>query len=119
MAFDPKLADHMRAALKRRANVEEKRMFGGIGWMWHGNMLCGVEGRRFMFRVGKELEAEALARPGARPMDFTGKPMRGFVWVAAEPALEAGLRSWVDLAARYVGSLPKKKSKRPRQGAAR
>lgn len=108
MAFDPDLAKAMRAALKRRTNVVEKRMFGGVGWMWRGNMLCGVEGRRFMFRVGKELEAAALARPGASPMDFTGKPLRGFVWVAAEPALRAGLRSWIGLAARYVGRLPPK-----------
>lgn len=108
MASDPSLADAMRTALRRRSNVVEKKMFGGIGWMWRGNMLCGLEGRRFMFRVGKELEADALARPGASPMDFTGKPMRGFVWVAAEPALKVGLRSWIDLAARYVGRLPAK-----------
>lgn len=108
MAFDSNLANEMRTALKRRPNVVEKKMFGGVGWMWRGNMLCGVEGRRFMFRVGRELEAVALARPGASPMDFTGKPMRGFVWVAAEPALKVGLRGWIDLAARYVGKLPPK-----------
>jgi TfoX/Sxy family transcriptional regulator of competence genes len=108
MPFDPDLADQMRAALKRRTHIDEKRMFGGIAWMLRGNMLCGVEGRRFMFRVGKDLEAEALARPGARPMDFTGKPMRGFVWVTAAPALETGLRSWIDLAACFVGKLPPK-----------
>lgn len=108
MPFDPDLADRLRDALKRRARIEERRMFGGICWMMRGNMLCGVEGRRYMFRVGRELEAEALARPGARPMDFTGKPMRGFVWVAAEPAIETGLRSWIDLAVRFVGKLPPK-----------
>lgn len=108
MAFDADLAGRMRAALKRRAGLEEKKMFGGICWMLRGNMLCGVEGRRYLFRVGRELEAEALARPGAKPMDFTGRPMRGFVWVAGEAALAAGLRSWIDLATRFVGKLPAK-----------
>jgi hypothetical protein len=76
--------------------------------MLHGNMLCGVEVGRYMFRVGKDLEAEALARPGARPMDITGKPMRGLVWVDAEAAHAAGLSTWIDLAARFVGTLPPK-----------
>lgn len=71
-------------------------------------MLCGVEVGRFMFRVGKELEAEALSRPGARPMDITGKPMRGFVWVNADYAIRDGLERWTDLAARYVGTLASK-----------
>jgi TfoX/Sxy family transcriptional regulator of competence genes len=106
--FDPHLADEMRKALKRRIGIEEKKMFGGYCWMLNGNMLCGVEVGRYMFRVGKELEAEALKRPGARPMDITGKPMKGFVWVDAKAALSAGLRTWIDLAAKYVRTLPPK-----------
>ena len=74
--------------------------------MLNGNMLCGVEVGRFMFRVGKVLEAEALARPGASPMDITGRPMRGFVWVRAEEANGRVLKAWIDLAVRYVGSMP-------------
>jgi hypothetical protein len=70
--------------------------------------MTGVEVARFMFRVGKGLEAEALARPGASPMDITGRPMRGFVWVRAEEAEGKGLRAWIDLASRYVGALPAK-----------
>jgi hypothetical protein len=105
---DPHLAERMRAALKRRAGITEKQMFGGYCWMLRGNMLCGVEVGRFMFRVGKDLEAEALARPGASPMDITGRPMRGFVWVRAEKAEGAGLRAWIDLASRFVGTLPAK-----------
>ena len=108
MPHDPHLADEMRKALRRRVSIEEKKMFGGYCWMLHGNMLCGVEVGRFMFRVGKDLEAEALARPGARPMDITGRPMKGFVWVSADEALAAGLRSWIDLAAKYVRTLPPK-----------
>jgi TfoX/Sxy family transcriptional regulator of competence genes len=108
MPFDPHLAEQMRDALRNRAGIQEKKMFGGYCWMLHGNMLCGVEVGRYMFRVGKDLEAEALARPGARPMDITGKPMRGLVWVNADDALEAGLPTWIDLAERFVRTLPPK-----------
>lgn len=83
-------------------------MFGGYCWMLNGNMLCGVEVGRYMFRVGKDLEGEALARPGARPMDITGKPMRGFVWVSAEAADGDDLDRWIVLADRFVGALPPK-----------
>lgn len=83
-------------------------MFGGYCWLLNGNMLCGVEVGRFMFRVGKVLEPQALARPGASPMDITGRPMRGLVWVAAEYADGADLQDWIELAARFVGSLPPK-----------
>lgn len=76
--------------------------------MLNGNMLCGVEVGRFMFRVGKDREAAALARPGAAVMDITGRPMSGFVWVDADAALDAGLESWIDLAAEFVGGLPPK-----------
>lgn len=108
MPYDPQLAERMRAALQARAGVVEKKMFGGYCWMLRGNMLCGVEVGRFMFRVGKDQEAEALARPGARPMDITGRPMRGFVWVDAVEAEGKGLDAWIELAARYVGGLPAK-----------
>jgi len=108
MPHDPHLAELMREALERRSGVAEKKMFGGCCWMLNGNMLCGVEVGRFMFRVGRDQEAEALSRPGAAPMDITGKPMRGIVWVDADAAIEAGLDSWIDFAARFVGALAPK-----------
>jgi TfoX/Sxy family transcriptional regulator of competence genes len=98
----------MRGALKGRRSIVEKKMFGGFCWMLRGNMLCGVEVGRYMFRVGKELESRALSRPGATPMDITGKPMRGFVWVSAAHAEGRQLASWIALAEQYVGSLPPK-----------
>ena len=108
MPHDPHLADLMRSALRERRGIVEKKMFGGFCWMLDGNMLAGVEVGRYMFRVGKALEAEALARPGARPMDITVRPMRGFVWVDADAAIEAGLQDWLAFAERYVGALPPK-----------
>ena len=108
MPHDPHLADLMRAALAHRGNISERKMFGGFCWMLNGNMLCGVEVGRFMFRVGPALHAEALSRPGASPMDITGKPMKGFVWVNADAAIEAGLDNWIIFASRFVGRLPPK-----------
>ena len=100
----------MRKALHARAGVVEKKMFGGYCWMLHGNMLCGVEVGRFMFRVGKEQEAEALSRPGARVMDITGRPMKGFLWVDARDTEGEVPDAWIDLTARHVAGLPPKSS---------
>lgn len=108
MPHDPQLAERMRAALKARSGITEKKMFGGYCWMLNGNMLCGVEVGRFMFRVGKDQEAEALARPGSKPMDITGRPMRGIIWVRADNAQGQDLLDWIELASRFAGGLPPK-----------
>ena len=108
MPYDPELADRMRAALDGRPGIAEKRMFGGICWLLDGNMLCGVETGRFMFRVGKLLEADALARPGAEIVAFDGRRMGGLVWVAAEDCRADALDQWLALAERFVGALPPK-----------
>ncbi len=108
MPHDPKLAEQMRMALKSRPGIVEKKMFGGYCWMLNGNMLCGVEVGRFMFRVGKDQEAKALSLPGAAPMDITGRPMRGFIWVQAGHAEGRELKRWIELAADFVGALPPK-----------
>ena len=79
MPYDPHLADLMRAALRQRRGITEKKMFGGYCWMLDGNMIAGVEVGRYMFRVDKKLEAETLARPDVRPIDITNKPMHNFV----------------------------------------
>jgi TfoX/Sxy family transcriptional regulator of competence genes len=108
MPYDASLAEAMRAALQGRGGITEKKMFGGVCWMLRGHMLCGVEVGRYMFRVGADAQQEALAKAGARPMDITGKPMRGFVWVDASAARGAALAQWIALAERYVGALPPK-----------
>jgi len=108
MPYDPHLADLMRGALESRSGITEKKMFGGFCWMLNGNMLCGVGVGRFMFRVGKELEAEALLRPGAEVVDFDGRRMGGILWVEADACLEVGLEDWLSFAARFAGSLPPK-----------
>ncbi|HZM35915.1 MAG TPA: TfoX/Sxy family protein [Burkholderiales bacterium] len=104
------LTQRLRAALKGRKGITEKRMFGGACFMLRGNMLCGTGKSDFMFRVGKVQDADALARPGARPMDITGRKMPGFVWVDAGCDARA-LKRWIALAEEYVGALPAKKQK--------
>lgn len=109
MAHDPRLAGLLRDALAGRAGITEKSMFGGICFMLNGNMFAGVGHQdSFMFRVGKKLEAEALTRPGARPMDLTGRKMGGLIWVRADEAINAGLKEWLDFTATFVGALPPK-----------
>jgi hypothetical protein len=108
MPHDPHLADAMRLALKRKTDITERNMFGGYCWMLRGNMLCGVEVGRYMFRVGKDLEPDALQRPGASPMNITGRPMRGFVWVQADHAQHVVLKDWIAFATSYVSTLPPK-----------
>ena len=108
MPHDPHLADMLRGALAGRPGITETAMFGGCCWMLNGNMLCCVEVGRFLFRVGKELEQEALKRPGTEPAVMGGRRMKGIVWVDADVCLETGLDGWIDFAAKFAGSLPKK-----------
>lgn len=104
------LAGRLRTALAGRKGVSEKRMFGGVCFLLRGNMLCGAGKTDFMFRVGKSQDGEALARPGARPMDITGRKMPGFVWV--DPACDArALKQWIAFAEKYVGALPGKRKR--------
>jgi TfoX/Sxy family transcriptional regulator of competence genes len=108
MPYDPDLAEKMRSALQSLQGIEERKLFGGYWWMLNGNMLCGVEVGRYVFRVGKEQEAEALNHPGVTPMDITGRPMRGIVWVQAENTQGPALQQWIELATRFVSALPPK-----------
>lgn len=89
-------------------------MFGGIGFLLGGNMVCGVLGDDLIMRVGKAEYAASLAQPGARVFDFSGKPMAGWVMVAQEGyAAEEDLAQWVKLGVGYAGSLPVKSIGRP------
>jgi TfoX/Sxy family transcriptional regulator of competence genes len=99
MAYDEGLAERIRTALRGRDDVVEKKMFGGLTFMVAGRMACGVVHDDLMVRVGPGEHGEAIAQPHARPMDFTGKPMQGMVYVApAGVASDDDLRSWVDRA---------------------
>jgi TfoX/Sxy family transcriptional regulator of competence genes len=109
MAFDEAVAGRVRKALAGSPDVVEKRMFGGIAFMLRGNMCCGVIGDRLMLRVGPDGYEAALSRPHSRAMDFTGRAMKGLVYV--EPAGFASprdLKAWIERAMKFALSLPAK-----------
>jgi TfoX/Sxy family transcriptional regulator of competence genes len=109
MAFDEKLATRMREILSERVEVSERRMFGGLAFMVHGHMACGIVGDDLMLRVGVDGFDEAIKEPHARPMDFTGRPSRGMVYVApAGVRTKASLRSWIETGIAFVETLPPK-----------
>jgi hypothetical protein len=117
MAFDEELADRTRAALGEVRGVTEIRMFGGLCFTVHGNMAVGVTGDDLMVRLAPEDAEAALAQPGVRPMDFTGRPMKGFVFVGAEGLkTERMLQGWVDRGVGFASSLPPKQPKRSSKG---
>jgi TfoX/Sxy family transcriptional regulator of competence genes len=109
MAFDEKLAARIRAHLGKRTGVAERKMFGGITFLLHGNMCCGVHRDALIVRVGPEEAGRVLAEPHTRVFDLTGRPMKAWVLVSPKGfATDAQLGKWVDRAAKWAGSLPPK-----------
>ncbi len=119
MAYDPELADRVRGLVHDRAGITEKAMFGGLAFMLDGKMFCGVLGQELLARVGPDGHDAAMARRHVRIMDFTGRPMRGYVFVGPQ-GLEAGgdLVRWVDECARFVAALPEKAPTARKRGVA-
>jgi len=109
LAFNEELALRIRQSIGMQTGVTERKMFGGLCFMVHGNMLGGVMGDEIIVRVGAERYEDALKQPHAREMDFTGRPMRGFVVVASEGiASDERLNEWVQRGAQFATSLPPK-----------
>ncbi len=109
MAYDEDLALRLRVAFQDETGVVEKKMFGGLAFMLHGNMCCGVTGKDLMVRVGAEQYDDVISLPHARPMDFTGRPMKGFVYVDGEGLdTDENLREWVNRSMNFVSTLPSK-----------
>ncbi|MDZ4700010.1 MAG: TfoX/Sxy family protein [Rhodothermales bacterium] len=109
MAYDQGLAERMRDCLSSTAAITEKKMFGGLAFIHRGYMFCGIVGSELMARVGPEAHAACLALPHVRPMDFTGKPMRGYVFVGVEGIeTDETLRLWMERTMRFVETLPDK-----------
>ena len=106
MAYDEGLAERVRELLAMRVDVSERAMFGGLAFMVGGHMACGITGDDLMVRVGKERYDDALRQPHAREMDFTGRPMTGYVYVDAAGTADDALRDWVERGVAFVATLP-------------
>jgi hypothetical protein len=107
MTFDEALAARVRQALARRQNVEEKRMFGGGGFLLGGNLLVGVRKDSLIVRLGPEEGDESLKEPHVKEFDITGRPMKGWVLVEAEGVTgDDQLAGWIQRAVKFVGKLP-------------
>src|ERR1700730_1208918 len=110
MAFDETLADRIRQQLARRKNVEEKKMFGGIGFLLNGNLLVGVRKDSLLVRVGPEQSDEALDEAHVSEFKITGRgTMKGWLVVSLEGVEgDDQLKDWIERAVKFVGKLPKK-----------
>ena len=109
MAFDESLASRIRQHLARRKSVEEKKMFGGVGFLLHGNMLVGVWKDSLIARLGPDEGEEALREPHVKEFDVTGRAMKG--WALVEPEGiddDEQLSAWIQRALKFVGTLPAK-----------
>jgi TfoX/Sxy family transcriptional regulator of competence genes len=106
MAYDEKLANRIRTLLGRSGEFDERKMFGGIAFMVDGHMCCGLIDKTLMLRVGAEAYNEALRRPHTRMMDFTGRPLKGFIYVDP-PGLKtaAALASWLNRGLTFIQDL--------------
>lgn len=107
MAYDEGLAERIRSLWCERHDIEEKKMFGGLCFLVGGHMVAGIVGEELMLRVGPAAYEEALARPHVREMDFTKRPLKGFVYVSPagfdeDDALEA----WLALGLSFQATLP-------------
>lgn len=109
MAFDEKLGDRIRKKIGRRRGITEKQMFGGLAFLLHGNLCCGVYRNDMIVRVSPEDGTRALTLPNVRPFDITGRPMKGWLFIRpAGLATDAALSKWVEAGLKHAASLPPK-----------
>jgi TfoX/Sxy family transcriptional regulator of competence genes len=110
MAYDEGLADRIRELLRSRDDVSERKMFGGLAFMVGGHMACGVLGPDMIVRFSPDDHDGALAQPGVRTWDFTGRPMRGMVYVGPEGvSTDAELERWMAQGLAFAATRPPKK----------
>jgi TfoX/Sxy family transcriptional regulator of competence genes len=110
MPYDTKLAKRIQDQVGKLKGISPREMFGGVAWLNDGKMFVGIVKDELMVRIGKERHAELLKRPGARPMDFAGRPMAGYLYIS-QGALKTAkdLKFWIDTCLAHVKTLPAKK----------
>jgi hypothetical protein len=124
MAYDEQLATRVREAIGPRADVEEKKIFGGLAFLLDGRMFCGIVNDDLMVRVGPIRYNIALTEAHVRPMDFTGRPMNGYVFVGPGGSrTKQAVKKWVDEGTLFVVTVldsdkkPGKRKQKPTAGA--
>ncbi len=109
MAFDEGLAERVRNLLQDRVNVVEKKMFGGLCFMVSGHMAVGIVNDKLMARVGPNQYEESLTKPHTIKMDFTGRPMKGMIYVLPEGLQkDPDLKFWLETCLSFISSLTPK-----------
>lgn len=109
MAYDETLAQRVHTLLKCQQGFTQRKMFGGLCFMLHGNMCCGITKNDLMLRLGEKNALKALERPYTRQMDFTGRPIKSMIFVE-QPGYndDDELKFWINKAVMFVKSLPPK-----------
>jgi TfoX/Sxy family transcriptional regulator of competence genes len=116
MAYDERLATRVGIILKGQRALIEKKMFGGLAYLSNGKMFAGILKDNLVVRVGPDANDEALKKPHTRPIDFTGRPMNGYIYVGPEGTKSAAqLRTWLTRGLEFVSGLPVVKQKVRRQ----
>ena len=109
MAYNEELAERMRAVLKRKPDIVEKKMFGGIGFLIGGNMACGVNKQDLILRLSEDDFEKALKQPHVRIFDMTGRPMKGWIMVSSDGyKSDKALLGWIEKGIAVARSLPRK-----------
>jgi TfoX/Sxy family transcriptional regulator of competence genes len=109
MAYSASLAERIRNVVARQRGITEKKMFGGVGFLLHGNMLVGIWKNSLIVRLAPEVAESALKEPNVVPFDITGRPMKG--WVMVEPdgiETDEDLADWIRQSEEYVCTLARK-----------
>ena len=109
MPSNPDIAERITSILSEWENLEAKKMFGSVGYLMHGNMLCGVYKDYLILRLGENVSKEALEMASVKPFDITGKPMKGWVMMEGEGfKTDDELRGFLNMAKVFAKTLPAK-----------
>ncbi|MFT5150100.1 MAG: TfoX/Sxy family transcriptional regulator of competence genes [Planctomycetota bacterium] len=112
VVYDEELADRVRISLREQSDITAKKMFGGMAFLLHGYMCCGIVDNTLTLRLGAEGVQAALERSHTRPVDFTGKVINTMVYVEPEGIRsDASLAQWVERGVDFASSLPRKAKK--------
>lgn len=113
MAYDEELAERMRTKLKSSRGVTEKKMFGGVGFLFNGNMACGIIKDDLIVRLSEDEFTKALKRKHVRVFDYSGRPLKGWIYVSAEGyTSDKALAGWIEKGIAFAKSLPPKQNRK-------